>query len=86
MQAGRAETRDLLEAQNAQVSARNALTNNLVDYHLARLQLLRDIGMLDLRDGTIVELIKLEGKANGAPAADKLLSPKELFGEKDKEP
>ncbi len=86
LQAGRAETRDLLEAQNALVSARNALTSNLVDYHLARLQLLRDIGMLDLRDGTIVELIKLEGETNGAPAADKLLSPKELFGEKDNEP
>src|SRR5207244_5707993 len=37
LQAGRAEIRDLLEAQSAQLQARNAVTQSLVDYHVARL-------------------------------------------------
>ncbi|MBI3876750.1 MAG: TolC family protein, partial [Verrucomicrobia bacterium] len=47
LQAGRAQIRDLLEAQSAQLAARNALTAVLVDYHLARLSLLNDLGVLD---------------------------------------
>lgn len=47
LQAGTVQIRDLLEAQNSQVQARNALTQTLVDYHLARLRFLIDIGQLD---------------------------------------
>jgi outer membrane protein TolC len=46
LEAGRAEVRDLVEAQDAQISAENAVTAALVDYQQTRLQLLLDIGAL----------------------------------------
>jgi outer membrane protein TolC len=45
-EAGRAETRDLLEAQDALLEARNSLTRALVDYHLATLAFYRDLELL----------------------------------------
>ncbi len=45
-QAGRAETRDYLEAQEALRQARNALITARIDYHLARLNLWRDMELL----------------------------------------
>lgn len=48
LQAGRAEMRDLLDAQEALLSARNALTSALVDYRLAELALQRDLGVLNV--------------------------------------
>jgi len=45
-QAGRAETRDILEAQEALRQANNALISARVDYHLARLNLWRDMELL----------------------------------------
>jgi len=48
LQAGRSSTRDLLEAREALVQARNALTAALIDYALARLSLFRDVGALRL--------------------------------------
>ncbi len=50
LQAGRAEVRDILEAQEALVSARNALTASKINYHLAALQLQRDMGVLTVDD------------------------------------
>ncbi len=47
-QAGRASTRDILEAQAALLEAQNGLTRALVDHTLARLELWRDIGTLVL--------------------------------------
>jgi len=44
--AGRAETRDILEAQEALRQARNALITARVDYHLSRLNLWRDMELL----------------------------------------
>ncbi len=44
LQAGRAITRDLLEARDAQVQAENALTQALVDYIIAELEFKRDTG------------------------------------------
>ncbi|HWQ92129.1 MAG TPA: TolC family protein, partial [Clostridia bacterium] len=46
LEAGRAEIRDLVEAQDAQIAAQNALTVALVDHQQARLQLMLDIGAL----------------------------------------
>lgn len=46
LQAGRAQIRDLLEAQNDLVAAQNALTAALVAYRLAELRLQRDMGVL----------------------------------------
>jgi outer membrane protein TolC len=47
LEAGRAEVRDLVEAQDAQIAAQNAVTVALVDYQQGRLQMLLDIGSLD---------------------------------------
>lgn len=46
LQAGRAEIRDLLEAQESLVAARDALTAALVDYRVSELELQRDMGLL----------------------------------------
>ena len=48
LQAGRAEIRDLLEAQESLVSAQNALTSALVRYRVAELELQRDLGVLQV--------------------------------------
>jgi outer membrane protein TolC len=45
-QAGRASTRDLLDAQDDLLSARNGVTRALVTHTIARLELLRDLGLL----------------------------------------
>lgn len=46
LEAGRANTRDLLEAQEDLLEAENAATQALVDYTLARLAFLLDMGVL----------------------------------------
>ena len=46
LQAGRAQIRDQLEAQTAQVQAQNAVTQVQVDYLAARLKFLVDVGTL----------------------------------------
>ncbi len=51
LQAGRAEIRDVLEAQEALVSAQNQLTAALVDYRVAQLELQRDMGLLEVDQG-----------------------------------
>ncbi len=48
LQAGRAQIRDQLEAQTAQVLAQNAVTQVLVDYLAARLKFLVDVGALKM--------------------------------------
>ena len=47
-QAGRAEVRDLLEAQDELVEAQNAFTSALVNYRVAELELQRDLGVLEV--------------------------------------
>jgi len=46
LEAGRAEIRDVLEAQEALVQAQDALTAALVSYRIAELELQRDMGVL----------------------------------------
>ena len=48
LQAGRAEIRDLLEAQNALNSAQDALTDAVVRYRIGELTLQRDLGVLEV--------------------------------------
>jgi outer membrane protein TolC len=48
LQAGRAQTRDQLEAQTAQLTAQNAVTQTLVDHLTARLRFLVDVGALQI--------------------------------------
>jgi outer membrane protein TolC len=50
LQAGRASTRDILEAQQALVDARNSLTSARVDYYLSQLALWRDMELLRVED------------------------------------
>jgi len=50
LDAGRAQTRDLLEAQDALLSAQNALTSSVVDYRIAELSIQRDMGVLQIDD------------------------------------
>ena len=47
VEAGRAEVRDLIEAQDAQVAAQNAVVAALVSYQQSLLQLLLDVGVLE---------------------------------------
>jgi len=47
LQAGRADVRDVSDAQDAQINAENSLVAALVDYQEVRLQLALDIGALD---------------------------------------
>jgi len=48
LEAGRAAMRDLLEAQDALLSARNNLTSAVVDYRIAELKMQRDTGVLQV--------------------------------------
>ncbi len=61
LQAGRAQIRDVLEAQEALVSARNAFTAAVVTYRLAALQLQRDMGVLAVdEDGQWTEFAGID--------------------------
>jgi outer membrane protein TolC len=48
LKAGRANVRDVLEAQRALISAQNALTTALVSYRISELELQRDMGVLQI--------------------------------------
>ena len=48
LKAGRVEIRDLLEAQEALLSAQNSLTSAMVDHRVAELELQRDLGVLEV--------------------------------------
>jgi len=50
LEAGRAEIRDLLEAQDSLLSAQNGLTRAVVDYRIAELELQRDLGLLAVNE------------------------------------
>jgi outer membrane protein TolC len=55
-EAGRSELRDLLEAQSALLTARNALTSAVINYRIAELQFQQDAGILKIDDnGLLVE-------------------------------
>lgn len=60
LQAGRAEIRDLLEAQEALVSAQNALTAAIVNYRIAELELQRDLGILEVDESGLWQEPDLE--------------------------
>lgn len=47
LEAGRAEVRNLVESQDAQIAAQNAVTLAIVNYQQARLELLLNIGALE---------------------------------------
>jgi len=53
--AGRAEISDFLDAQESLVRARNTLARTMVDYHIAVLELWRDMEVLAFEEGTFTE-------------------------------
>ncbi|MBI4657554.1 MAG: TolC family protein [Verrucomicrobia bacterium] len=84
--AGRVQVRDVLEAQTARVQAYNAATAALVDYHLTRLRLLLDLGVLKtdqekfwLRPGEVSRAEERQAAAKPAGASDELITPQQLF-------
>ncbi len=55
LKAGRAQMRDLLEAEESLLSARNALTSAIINYRLAELRLQRDVGVLQVTDAGLLK-------------------------------
>ncbi len=89
IQAGRAQIRDLLEAQSAQLQALIAFTTALVDYHVARLGLLRDLGLLNtdeeafwLKPQSLPKRGESPAPAGPAIPVDEVITPDQLFGTK----
>jgi outer membrane protein TolC len=71
LDAGRADTRDLLEAQDSLLTAQNAVTGALIDYTLSRLRLFLDMELLRFDDSGIrVEPERLEATAERSEAMD----------------
>jgi len=61
LQAGRVQSRDLLDSQDALLAAQNDVTSTLVNYMLAKLSFYRDIGILNVKpDGLWQSLEKQE--------------------------
>lgn len=91
-QAGRAVVRDLLEAQDEEVAAKNAVTAALVDYLQARLQLLLDMGVLNTdvdqfwlrHDALLLNGETADGLSapEEAPIQDEVIPPDKLFEER----
>ncbi len=68
LQAGRAEIRDVLEAQEALISAQNALTDAVVSRRIAELEFQRDLDILDVSaDGYIREIILADTPSPAQP-------------------
>jgi len=61
LEAGRAQMRDLLEAQEALLEAQNNLTKAVVDYRVAELQFQRDTGLLKVDEKGLWQEYKPEG-------------------------
>ena len=70
LQAGRVDTRDLLDSQDALLSAQNDVTSALVDYAVAKLSFFRDIGILQVRPDGMWEpsTVKFQSDSRNLPA------------------
>jgi len=87
LQAGRVQVRDVVEAQNARIQAYNAATAALIDYHLTRMRLLLDLGLLRTsKEKFWLDAGELPTTQTPAPAvaptqeaANRLITPDELF-------
>jgi len=67
LQAGRAEIRDVLEAQEALINAQNALTDAVVSRRIAELEFQRDLDILDVSaEGRIREIL-LDSRLQNLP-------------------
>jgi outer membrane protein TolC len=70
LQAGRVDTRDLLDSQDALLSAQNSLTAALVDYAIAKLTFFRDVGVLQVKPDGMWDpaTVELRSAAHDLPA------------------
>jgi outer membrane protein TolC len=85
LQAGRVQVRDVVDAQQARLVAYNAATAALVDYHLARMRLLLNLGILEtgkekfwLDYGDLPKASEPAAPA-AAPTTTELITPEQLF-------
>ena len=84
VEAGRVEVRDLIEAQDAQVAAQNAVIASLVNYQQALLQLALDIGVLETESSRfwlkdqLASHIEVEFPPEQAPVRSEELVPPHL--------
>ena len=84
LQAGRIQVRDVVDAQTSRVQAYNAATAALVDYHLTRMRLLLDLGILKTEKERFWldygDVPKVDGATPGQPkTSDQLITPDQLF-------
>jgi len=88
LDAGRASTRDLLDSQNDQLTAQNAVTSALVDYHLTRLNLLYNMGIFEptlpqfwVKNPPFPEIKGKEAELTpvSTTGSERLITPAELF-------
>jgi len=84
LQAGRVQVRDVVDAQTARVQAYNAATAALVEYHLTRMRLLLDLGILKTaKEKFWLDYGELPKASDAAPAppapSNQLITPDELF-------
>ncbi len=87
LEAGRSQIRDLLESQDARIRSQNGLTQTLVDYHIARLNLLLRIGVLKtdierfwIADQSLPSQISSAMTPAVSAAPESLITPDQLFG------
>jgi outer membrane protein TolC len=64
LEAGRAQIRDLLEAQDSLLSAQNSLTASVVNYRIAELAIQRDTGVLEVNETGLWKEYSLGGNQN----------------------
>ena len=65
LEAGRIPIRELLDAQEALIGAKNALTSAIVDYRVAELEFQRDAGVLQIDEKGLRREYSPEGLKNG---------------------
>ncbi|HEY1174296.1 MAG TPA: TolC family protein [Verrucomicrobiae bacterium] len=88
LEAGRSQIRDLIESQDARIRSQNGVTQTLVDYHIARMNLLLRIGLMKTDiDRFWVADQQLPGHIATAPlspavlaAPESMITPDQLFG------
>ena len=84
LEAGRAEIRDVLEAQEALVSARDALTAAIINYRVAELDLQRDMGVLVINDNGLWTEYTETKKTEKIDSLPKTVDPKQNLKTKPK--
>ena len=63
LQSGRSTMRDVLEAESALLTARNAFCSAVIDWRLSELELRRDMGVLSISEAGM--WIKADGDKHG---------------------